>query len=94
MEFTYNVEKKDYYRETEYGLDYDGSEVEEVPFEPSDKEIKQGLTKIIADKYFKGNQENVKAFIEDLDEIEELGRRFSLELEDYFRDMALEKYYE
>lgn len=91
MKFTYNVEKKDYYRETEYGLDYDGSEVDEVPYEVNCQQLKTALISIIASKFFNKDENAVANFINELDEIEELAENFRTDLEDFFRTEALER---
>ena len=94
MTFTYKVETNDFYRETEYGQEYDGSEVDEVTYEANRQQLKTALISIIASKFFNNDENAVTNFINELDEIEELAESFKTDLEDFFRTEALERYYE
>lgn len=94
MTFTYKIETQPYYRETEFGIEEDGGNYTEFDYEPSYSELKEGLIQVVAVKYFNSDFDSVKKFIDDLDEIEDLALSLREELEEYFRQDALEGYYE
>ena len=94
MTFNYTVDRMPIYRDTEYGVEDDGSIVDEITYEPSLNELKKGLTQIIAEKFFNNDFDAVEKFIDELDEINELAETFKEDLKDLFREEALENYYE